>query len=354
MNLLLQPPASWQDSIQKLMSAWQAGRFPQAVLLDGPAGIGKKKLAMDLAQFLACENETKRPCGECFSCKTINDPGASDHWLLPLAIESKDRTVPEKVNEATTECLQKIVKNPYRLGIIPPTAYIAVPQVRHLWERISLKASGTRVYLIVEADCMNDASANALLKTLEEVPPQTYFILTTAVRHNLLQTIQSRCMPLRLPPLSPAEIAQALQNEGFTAPSADLLGMSMGSVGKALQCEDFDLQAFIDRTVEFLQKVEKRQWSQLFRLLDTWFSKELDPVLFFLEVLGVVVDDLQRAKAGASVRLPSCLERGLSSYGAERCTRMLVVISQAARRLEDRKGTVPMVLQTMALQMGDA
>jgi len=352
-HLLQQPPESWRESIEKLMGAWNAGRFPQAVLLDGPAGIGKKRLAMELAAFLTCEDEAHRPCTKCFSCKTAFDPGAADRWILPLAIEAKDRDNEDKVAEAQSELLRQLVENPYSLRVIPATAFISVHQVRHLWQRISFKATGTRAFIIAEADCLNDNAANALLKTLEEVPPNTYFILTTAHRNNLLQTIQSRTMPLRLPPLSPDEVAQVLAVKGFDVPSPDLLGMSMGSVGKAMQSLEMNLPEAQQRAVEFLQFVAAKKWSRLFRSMDAWFAKELEAALFFLEVLAMLVEDLLRRDSGAPVRFPSCLDQGLKAFRSDTTARILVAISQTVRRLEDRKGTVSVALQALALQFGE-
>lgn len=353
-NLLRNPPESWRMSIRQLMSAWDAGRFPQAVLLDGPAGIGKKQLAMDLMAFLSCEDSANRACGHCFSCKMAYDVGASDQWLLPLALDGEDRKKPDKVREATTESLRRFQQNPFHLGIFEPTAFISVPQVRMLWDRTSLKASGVRVFVIAEADTMNVNAANALLKTLEEVPPQTYFILTTSQRHSLLQTIQSRSLPLRLPGLAPNEIAEVLQAQGHASPGPDLLGLSMGSVGKVLQCLEMDLVTTQKRAVEFLELLAERQWSRLFRAMDSWLGKDMSQALFFLEVLSVLVEDLSRAQSGAPVRFPSCFPTSLASMTGDVVARHVLLLSQTTNRIVDRKGSVSVCLQTMALQMGEA
>ena len=352
LNLLQNPPASWKEPIQQLMTAWNSGRFPQAILLDGPAGIGKKQLAMELMAFLSCEDASQRPCGHCFACKLAFDPGAVDQWLVPLLLDSEDRKKADKIKEATAESLKAFHENPFQIGIFDPAAFIGVQQVRLLWDRISLKSAGTRVFIIPEADTMNVNAANALLKTLEEVPPQTYFILTTSLRHSLLQTIQSRSLPLRLPGLFPAEISDVLVRMGKSNPNPDLLGLAMGSVGKVLQCIDMDLSLMQQRAILFLQLLGARQWSKLFREMDTWFGKDMAQALFFLEVLSVLLDDILRFQAGASVRFPSCFPLDVT-IGKETIARSQSLISQSANRIQDRKGSLGVCLQTLALQMGE-
>ena len=65
----LNGPASQERIRIRLMSALRENRFPQSILIDGPVGIGKKALAMEIAQALQCTNPSVRPCGNCFGCK---------------------------------------------------------------------------------------------------------------------------------------------------------------------------------------------------------------------------------------------------------------------------------------------
>ncbi|HSQ42131.1 MAG TPA: hypothetical protein VLM37_07630 [Fibrobacteraceae bacterium] len=350
MNLFLNPPSSWSSPIRQLHAAWEGGRFPQAILLDGPAGIGKKKLAMDLCAFLTCTSAEGRPCGHCFSCKLAYDPGASDHWLLPLVLEAQNRENVDKVNEATSALLSQVVKNPYHTGLIPAAATISVHQVRHLWDRISYAASGERVFIIAEADCMNDNAANALLKTLEEVPPHTYFILTCSGRQRLLQTIQSRCMPLRLPPLAAQEMFTILHERGMEEPDADLLGLSMGSVGRAMQCLERDFPTVRQQALDFLNLCFSRNWSRLFRAMDLWFGKDLDTAIFFLDVLAALLNDLSRKAGNVPPRLPSCAAQLNLPQDPSMPLRWLSQLEDARHRLEERRGSISVVLQTFALR----
>lgn len=128
----------------------------------------------------------------------------------------------------------------------------------------------------------------------------------------------------------------------------------MGSVGKAMQCLEMDLPLSQERAAEFLNHCTSKQWSPLFRAMDTWFAKDLEASLFFLEVLAMLVQDRLRVFAGAPSRLPSSHATGPQHISPDTCSRILESISQATRRLEERKGTVSVALQSLALQCGEA
>ncbi len=148
---------------QTLRAAVDQGRLGHALLFTGSAGIGKRDLARGLGQILVCEQRTG--CGECGPCCRL-ELGQSESWH---EVESEN-------------------------GVIK------IEQIRPLRERLSLANwNGARVVLIPAAEELNPQAANALLKSLEEPPEQTYFFLLTTHLSRILPTIRSRCQLIRVP-----------------------------------------------------------------------------------------------------------------------------------------------------------
>lgn len=353
MQIQLEGPASQSEARGRLVSAWEHHRFPQAILLEGPAGIGKKKLAMDLAALLSCTHADARPCGRCFGCRMARDPGATDRWLVPL--ETEDRETTDKINQGTMALVERFVKNPYHTNVIGSTALISVDAVRLLSSRFGMKSPGVRTVIIPEADSMNEAAANALLKTLEEVPSDTYFILTTSARSSLLKTIQSRCLPLQLPILADAEIAEILPRLDYKAMGSDEVGYAMGSAGKAMEAIDGQMITVSARAVRYAEDAFLHRISEAFFAIDDWGLKGHAEALFFLEVLSFFVADLQRLRSGLSPRCPAMAgqrDTGFwSAVPAHQLETTLKKVQDSMRRLQERKQSVPMVLQNLVLQI---
>lgn len=146
-----------------LRSAVETRRLGHALLFTGEAGIGKRDLARGLAQLLVCEKQTG--CGECGPCKRL-EAGQSESW-----------------HEVEAE-----------------NGVIKIDQIRPLRERLALANwNGARVVLIPAAEELNPQAANALLKSLEEPPEQTYFFLLTTHLSRIISTIRSRCQLVRVP-----------------------------------------------------------------------------------------------------------------------------------------------------------
>ena len=135
--------------------------------------------------------------------------------------------------------IEEIQKNPYRVDIFSTGAYISVDLIRSMTSSFAMKGDRIRTIVLAEADRMNESAANAFLKTLEDVPANTYFILTTSSREKMLQTIRSRCLALHLLPLSDDEVRSEVlrvAGEEFdeTSLTDDVIGLAVGSPGKAL------------------------------------------------------------------------------------------------------------------------
>lgn len=193
----------------RLANAVTAGRLPQSILIEGPRGVGKQRLALWLAQLLLCEGEHRdEPCGACRGCKlvlTLSHPDLS--WYVPLEPGKRtgdaDKQV-DLVEEALGEELAR--RREHSLYEAPPgSATHSIATVRLLARRLSLTPAfgGWRVVVIGDAERLvpqrsSPEAANALLKALEEPPVRTVVLLTASEPAALPPTILSRVVRVRL------------------------------------------------------------------------------------------------------------------------------------------------------------
>jgi DNA polymerase-3 subunit delta' len=166
------------------------GRWPHAILLHGPEGIGKTEFAEGLAKSLLCETPQVdgQACGTCVSCGWFSQYSHPDYRRLRpeiLDAESSDADGEEASKASKSEA--KASK--------APSKEIVINQVRGIAEFMTLTThrQGARVILIYPAEAMNVAAANALLKSLEEPGPNTVFVLVSNSIEALLPTLISRC-----------------------------------------------------------------------------------------------------------------------------------------------------------------
>lgn len=184
------------------MRSVKAGRIAHAFLLTGPHGVGKKSCADLIARAILCQSD-EPPCGECPECKMYLAGSHPDVHIV--AAEGRS---------------------------------ISVDEIRTLREKLALRpfGGGRHIVIIRDADRLTAQAQNALLKTLEEPAGDTVFFLITDQPGAMLQTIVSRCRPLRLFPLNMEKCAQALVEKGVPAERArELAGWAQGSVGRALE-----------------------------------------------------------------------------------------------------------------------
>ncbi|WP_338848718.1 DNA polymerase III subunit delta' [Massilia sp. W12] len=195
----------------------QRANLPHALLAYGPAGSGKTVFGERLAQALLCENRSPlaQACGVCPSCTWYLQGNHPDFRLLrPESFEAQAQAK----GDAKTEGKEG------KEG----SKEIRIDQVRELADFINLSTHrrGLRIILLYPAQSLNLASSNALLKTLEEPPPSTLFILVADSLDRLLPTILSRCRKLALPAPTPAQALAWLQAQGV--PEAEVWLASQG------------------------------------------------------------------------------------------------------------------------------
>ena len=204
----------------RLTDAIARDALPASLLLHGPRGVGKQRLALWLAQALLCTGDDP-PCGRCQSCRYALELGHPDlHWFFPRERLKKDGASIDDVRADYAEALQARVKSE---GLYPPssgTEGLFVGAVRALVQSASMHpALGERkVFVVGDAERMvpqegADMAANAFLKLLEEPLPDTYLILTTSEPGALLPTIRSRVVSVRVAPMPDAEVRAMLADE---------------------------------------------------------------------------------------------------------------------------------------------
>ncbi|HVY26770.1 MAG TPA: DNA polymerase III subunit [Polyangiaceae bacterium] len=226
-----------EPAVKTLERALGSGKVHHAYRFEGPPGVGKGLAALALARALLCEQPTPLACESCGSCKRAatfsqEEPPLPAHPDLLIVERGLYRSV-ITASEATgisIEQVRRIVLS--RVGFSPHEGRAVVCIVRG-------------------ADELTVSAANALLKTLEEPPPRTFFLLLTSKPSRLLDTIRSRTLPVRFGPLPDAIVAQLLEARGL---DPKLAALAQGSMEQALALAD--TEAFARRD-EFAQHVIK-------------------------------------------------------------------------------------------------
>lgn len=192
------------------------GSLPSAMLLTGPAGIGKRLIALELSSLVYCEapsieaGNAPAACGHCHSCNLFNSGNMPDLHLL--------------------ECGEKDESS--------------IATVRELLYSLNLRgfSSPYRVIIVNDADKLSVQSCNVLLKSVEEPRPNTFFMLVTSNASRLPITIRSRCQQWNFLPLSSEEMLQAVRNipdlarlQSDTRSLNEVIQLADGSPGSAMQ-----------------------------------------------------------------------------------------------------------------------
>jgi DNA polymerase-3 subunit delta' len=231
-----------------LAHALARNHLPGSLLIHGPVGVGKQRLALWLAQRIVCENPGDvEPCNVCAACKAVLRLQHPDvHWFFPMprpkSSGGQDK-MGEALEEARAEILEERRKQPFRPATASETIGLYVAHIQTLRRYATARpAMGRRkVFVIGDAEALvpqeaSPEAANALLKILEEPPADTTFILTAADPDALLPTIRSRVLPVRVRALPIETVERVLiEKVGADARQAHLAArLSEGSIGRAL------------------------------------------------------------------------------------------------------------------------
>jgi DNA polymerase III subunit delta' len=319
-------------------AAVERGSLPPSLIFAGPDGIGKRRAAVGLAQLLNCTTPVASDaagglsvdaCGECASCRRI---GRGVHADV-LMIEPGD------------------------------TGAIKVDQVREAIEKSAYRPfeGRRRVVIIDDADAVLVEAQNALLKTLEEPPSASTFVLVTSRPDVLLPTVTSRCQRLRFGRLAPADVAEVLiRQHGYTPSEAHAAASAAdGSVGAALEGGSEELAEAREAAAGLLRGVassrDPRRRLDSAKLLigagadrDT-LARRLRALSSLLRDVGVLLSRTdERILANADMK--PLLSGLLKTFDGDRTVRAFSAVDRAVSALE-RNASPKIVADWLAFQL---
>ena len=313
--------------------------MPPAVLMAGPAGVGKRMTAVALAQAINClqprsSAEFERDaCGECASCRRIARGVHPDVMIV----------------------------EPGESGSIK------IEQLREVIDRSQYRPfeGRRRVVIIDEADAAGADAQSALLKTLEEPPSASVFILVSSVPDALLQTVLSRCPRLRFGPLTPGEVARVLMQEhGYSEHDARAAAADAeGSIGRAIELRSEDVTEARDAAQRVLEETARNSdpVKRISLARDLTEGKgtpaeernrlavRLRSLGSLLRDVGIIASRADRAML-ANADLEKQLEKLSSSYDADRSLRAYASVDRALTALE-RNASPKVVADWLLLEL---
>lgn len=202
------------------------GRLGHAWLFFGPEGSGALPLALAFASYILCSSRTAEDsCGQCPGCRKSHKLIHPDlHLVFPVnKTKASDSDGPVTSNDFIDEWRDLILNNPYSrltqwynyIDLGNKQGIINIEESKNLTHKLSLKSfeSDYKIVIIWHPEKMNDTAANKLLKILEEPPENTVFILVSENPDLLLTTIRSRCIPVKIPGISDADMYTKLIND---------------------------------------------------------------------------------------------------------------------------------------------
>ncbi len=265
-----------EHAVRFLQRITVKGTLPHAWLFSGPAQVGKRTLAIEWAKLLNCQSPVETAdrlldaCDQCPSCRHLapDRPSyAQTHPAVPIVdtLMAAYWEVAERVKEGEAVDVAKLM----------PKLSLGIGAIRALRETLAHQTLWRyRVVIVDEAERLTEEASAALLKTLEEPPNRTLFILVSANPWAIHPTIRSRCQPLRFRLVPSSVIADALQKRGLPADHAAFLArLARGRVGWAMEAiRNNEWQQTREQLKKLLLAMVTMQWWDIFRFAE-WCSK---------------------------------------------------------------------------------
>ncbi len=368
-------------ALDLLARAVEHESVPPSQLFAGPPGVGKRLVALALAQAvnclapvafgLECPGEARRPAQ-----RARERNGASRDGRASEVSRGSGQS-PEG-NDACGKCASctRIARgvHPDIVRLEPDEdGAIGIDAIREVRAQVGYRPfeARRRVVIVDEADGLGAPAQSALLKTLEEPPPGTIFILISARPDALLPTVLSRCSRLRFMPLSPSEVASALAKRGYAEPEARAVAATAeGSLSRALEVDAGDLVGARNTAAAVLRQVArdpgpKERLNQAKALLEKRSGKkgsmtaaafERELLASNLRAMSSLLRDVELLASGvdeqwlANRDVSSDLERLCDVYAGGRSRAAFAAVDRALSAL-DRNASAKIVADWVVLQI---
>lgn len=301
-----------KELIKRLQAMQMEERIPHAMLFCGAEGVGKTMVAEALAAALLChEPDHGQCCGRCPACLALRAGTHPDYFLLQP--ESSGKAAKSIKIEAVRELQAGIARVPL--------------------------LSCRRVVMIQEAEKMNEAAANCLLKTIEEPEGQAVFILLTSAPAALLDTIISRCMRVEFGILQPEELQEVLRRQGMAEEEARrLAAVSDGSAARAMALREPELQELHRQAFSLAGRAGSLPVEEMLQLAKDMSGYSREQLMQWLGFLAMIYRDLLVLYSGGGLPLYNQqevqkLSALLAQYPQHRLLELLRLVQEYQKRL---------------------
>jgi hypothetical protein len=377
------PTINWKHCVgqqrvkETLEAAIVNNSLGHAYLFSGDAGSGKFATALDLALILLCEDKGSRPCMTCASCtKVLHYAHPDFHVVMPIDLpkelkggddndgDDADES-PKKEDKKWAYIFDRVkerINDAYLLPEHSKKPDIPVSWIRELNHAILRGSLGTKVNVSIfdGVDLMKPATANSMLKTLEEPPAGTILILLTDRISAVLPTIVSRCQLLRFAWLSPEELrAELVRRFSVTPDDARLDNVAAaGSLGKAIYLWNNTSDQEQAAAAEFWELCTQGKWPELARCIDELSG--WDDVARYVQFFGAIMERVRNAflreLPGAEKLFSGRNMPGAESAGPVPLGRSAAILDVCERSIAAVRshGSITLVLANAALAVTEA
>lgn len=309
-----------EDAVGRLRRLVRGVRMPHALLFAGPESVGKYLTAKTLAAALLCESDDA-PCGTCQACRLAENESHPDLVIVR----------PDKQN-------------------------IKIGEIRKMQKDLSLAPymAQRRVCIIDEADKMRDEAANSILKTLEEPVGDVVFILITAKRYQLLDTIRSRCMLVEFGAVPQSALARELVRRGASEEEADLAArLAGGRFAPAEAILSGGGQSSRQAAIDLFFSVPTMAEADIWQTASAWDACEREEVLARLMSIKLLVRDAMVYSADLEEEIinSDCLDRfaQAKSVWSQRTLSLFMHELVKRERSVKNNGNIKLVIEAMLL-----